>query len=105
MSRITYKDLPIERDDKVQLTINLSVSVPQAYALIAMFNYWNICGKTGISREIGLETDGNFNPMCEIKMTPQLPKMPEEQLKQAIVWDDQGNRKYAYDPLDWSLQQ
>jgi hypothetical protein len=42
---IQYKDLPIERGDKVKLTVTMEVSAPQAYALQEMFKWWNFCGK------------------------------------------------------------
>ena len=103
--RITYKDLPIKRGEKIKMTVTMEVSASQAYALMAMFNYWNFCGKAGTSREIGFEVDGDgdFHPKCEVKTEPKLPEMPKQQIDKAIVWDNNGNRKYDYDPIGWSL--
>ena len=105
MERITYKDLPVSRGDKIKLTVTMEVTAPQAYALISMFDTWDVYGQVGMSRDISfyVDGDGDFRPGCEITTTPALPKMPREQLKQAVIWENHGDLKFDYDPIAWSL--
>lgn len=103
--RITYSKLPVKRGEKLKLTVTMEVTVSQAYALMAMFGYWNFCGQAGMSRDVAfrVDGDGDFHPDCEVKTEPPLPVMPKEQFNKAIIWDDNGNRQYDYDPIAWTL--
>lgn len=102
---MNYKDLPIERGDKVKFTVTMDVSAPQAYALMEMFKYWNLCGKAGMSRKVAffVDGDGDFHPNCEFKTEPTLPELPKEQAEKAIAADNNGDSLYDYDGIGWSL--
>ncbi len=102
---ITYEDLPIQRGDKLKLTVEMQVSAPQAYALMEMFKYWNLCGGAGMTREVGFycDGDGDFQPKCEIKTEPELPEMPKEQAAKAKIRDNHGDCLFDFDPIGWSL--
>lgn len=102
---ITYKDLPVERKERVKLTVTMEVSAPQAYALQEMFKWWNFCSSAGMSRRVAffVDGDGDFHPNCEVKTEPALPELPKEQSRMAVAEDNHGHSLYDYDSIGWSL--
>lgn len=87
---------------KVKLTVEMEVTIPQALALQAMFNYWNDLSILGSSREVGfyVDGDGDFHPNCNISFLgdAKVPKLTKELAKIAVVSEDgSGNRIYDYD--------
>lgn len=102
---ITYKDLPIERGEKLKLTVTMNVTAPQAYALMEMFKCWTFYGKAGMSRRVAfyVDGDGDFHPNCECKTEPELPELPKDQAIKTLVEDEHGNCLYDFDALSWSF--
>lgn len=93
-------------EKKVKLTIEMdNLTVPQALALKAFFQYWRHCANAGCSREIGffVDGDGDFNSKLSITCDQELPYLTEELAEKAVVKDHQGNRVYDYDPIAWDI--
>lgn len=91
--------------EKVKMTVNMDVTIPQALALQAMFENWNILSSIGSSKEISFfcDGDGNFHPNCQITYDKKIPKLTEELFNDTIVKDNNGNRVFDYDAITWKL--
>lgn len=92
--------------EKVNLTVKMNVTIPQALALKAMFNYWNQCGNWGMTRQVGfyVDGDGNFQPKCEVTCDKEIPELTEELAKLAISIDSQGDRLYDFDSIACEIE-
>lgn len=90
---------------KVNLTVTMNVTIPQALALKAMFEYWNQLGNWGSSREVAfyVDGDGNFQPKCEVTTDVELPELTDELRQLAITLDDDGDRLYDCDSISYHL--
>lgn len=91
--------------EKIKLTVEMNVTIPQALALKAMFEYWNLCGSAGCSRKVAfyVDGDGDFQPKCSVYTDKELPELTDEMKKNAVVSDDNGNRVYDFDPIAWTI--
>lgn len=91
--------------DKVQLTVKMEVTVAQALALEAMFEYWNNLGSMGSSRNVAffVDGDGNFQPNCKVSFEGEVPKLTDELREKAISEEVDGDRIYDFDVIAWSL--
>ena len=92
--------------DKIKMTIEMNVTIPQALALQAMFEYWNTLGNVGCSRKVGfyVDGDGNFQPNCTIKFNTIIPTLTDEMRGKAIIKEHDDNRLYDFDPIAWLLR-
>lgn len=91
--------------EKIKLTIEMDVTIPQALALQAMFEYWKYLGNIGSSRFVSfyVDGDGNFRPNCKINTSEPIPELTEELAKSAIVVEFDDERAYDFDPIAWKL--
>lgn len=91
--------------DKVKMTVEMEVTIPQALALQAMFEHWNLLANMGGSRYVGffVDGDGNFHPKCDISYDKQIPKLTDELRELAVVEDKHGNKKYDFDAIAWKV--
>lgn len=92
-------------NETVNLTVSMKITVPQALALKAMFEYWNQLSNLGSSREVAfyVDGDGNFHPQCEVTTDVELPELTDELKKIIVRRDVNGSRLYDYDGVDWYL--
>ncbi len=94
---------------KIKLTVEMDVTIPQALALQAMFDYWNYLANIGSSRVVGfyVDGDGNFHPKCKFNANQPLPKLTEELAKRAQLKDTHdkfGNTVvFDFDPIAWRI--
>jgi hypothetical protein len=95
----------MKNNEIVNLTVSMKVTVPQALALKAMFEYWNQLSNLGSSREVAfyVDGDGNFHPQCEVTTDVELPELTDELKKIIVRRDVNGSRLYDYDGVDWYL--
>ena len=93
--------------DKIEMTIKLQVTEPQALTLQAMFEYMNQLSGMGGSRYVAFfaDGDGNFHPKSDITFDQPVRPLTDEMREAAIVEDDHGNRKYDFDGIGWMLQE
>ena len=93
--------------DKIEMTIKLQVTEPQALTLQAMFEYMNQLGCAGASRYVAFyaDGDGNFQPKPDITFDQPVRPLTDEMREAAIVEDDDGNRKYDFDGIAWKLHE
>src|SRR5271167_4284671 len=101
----------MSNNERLKMTVELDVTVPQALALQAMFKHWNRLASWGSSRMIAfyVDGDGNFKPNCQMKFSEELPELTEE-LEHAAVCNPQelnnngsGDLKFDFDPIAWKL--
>lgn len=94
-------------NEKVKMYITMEVSIPQALALQAMFEYWNELSSTGSSRNVSffVDGDGDFHPKCTISFSGKaiIPMLTPEIKKAVIKGDLNGNRLYDYDGVEWKI--
>ena len=93
-------------NERIEMTVKMQVTVPQALALQAMFKHWNRLAGWGSSRMIGfyVDGDGNFKPKCECSFSEPVPELTEELEKAAIVSDDgHGTLNFDFDGPAWKL--
>ena len=90
---------------KTKITIDLEVTEAQGLALQAMFEYWEHLSNIGASRFVAfyVDGDGDFHPKSKISFSDEITLLTDEMRKIAVVSDDDGNRKYDYDGIDWLL--
>lgn len=93
--------------ERIKINISMEVTIPQALALQAMFEYWNTLASVGSSRKVGfyVDGDGNFKPRCQMITYAQIPELTDEMRKIAIVSDDDGNVVYDFDGIAWILEE
>ncbi len=93
--------------DKIEMTIKLQVTEPQALTLQAMFEYMNQLSGMGGSRYVAFfaDGDGDFHPKPDITFNRPVKPLTNEMRKAAVVDDDHGHRKYDYDPIGWMLHE
>lgn len=87
--------------EKITMTVQLEVTVPQALALQAMFEYWNFLGNIGSSRSVAffVDGDGNFHPNCTSHFDTTVPTLTPELHEAAIKYEHAGARTYDFDRL------
>jgi len=92
-------------NDKLKLTVTMDVTISQALALEAMFEYWTTLGSIGSSRNVTFfcDGDGNFQPKCEVSTNKPIPSLTNAIRQQAIVTDVDGNRTYDFDAIAWEV--
>lgn len=98
---------PTVQDDRIEMTIKMKVTEPQALALQAMFEYMEMLGRLGSSRYVAFyaDGDGDFRPKPEITFDQPVRPLTDEMRKAAVVEDKYGDRKYDYDPIGWMLDE
>lgn len=92
-------------DDRLTMTVTMTVTEPQALALRTMFEYWNYLGRVGSSRTVGFmcDGDGNFQPKCKLSFSRPIQELTDTLRKYAVVSDDDGDRIYDFDRIGWSI--
>lgn len=93
--------------DRLEMTVKMQVTAPQALALQAMFKHWNQLASWGSSRMIGfyVDGDGNFKPHCEMAFSKPLPSLTADLEAAAVVADDgNGTRNFDFDGIAWKLR-
>lgn len=96
--------------ERVKMTVEMDVTVPQGLALQAMFKQWNRLASMGSSRMVAfyVDGDGNFKPKCSTSFSEEMPELTEELEKAACVCkDDYPQRitqfQFDFDPVAWKL--
>lgn len=92
--------------ERVKMTVEMEVTIPQALALQSMFKYWNLLANAGGSREVAftVDGDGDFKPRCNISFDGDVPELTDEMREMAVVKDKYGDKTYDYDPIAWHLR-
>lgn len=93
--------------ERIEMTVTMQVTVPQALALQAMFKHWNRLSAVGASRMIGFfaDGDGNFHPRCTFSFSEEIPALTEELEKLAAASDDgRFTKNFDFDSIAWSLR-
>ena len=95
-----------KRGERLRMTVTFDVTEPQAIALEAMFNYWCQLSSMGSSRFVAFycDGDGDFHPKCKIGFSRPIITLTDDLAKKAVIEDKNGNRKYDYDPVSWSIR-
>jgi len=95
------------KNDRIKMTVVMEVTEPQALALQAMFKYWDWLAGIGSSRFVGfyVDGDGNFKPKTSISYSAPIRTLTPEMEYVAIVEDEDGDRKYDFDPVAWMINQ
>lgn len=104
-------------DDKVKVNVSMELTVPQALAMKAFFEHWNLLSTMGSSRYVGffVDGDGDFKPNCEVELPKEISDLMTDELKNmAMVYngDNAGDksapsntslRLFDYDTIAWKL--
>ena len=102
----------MDKDGRIKMTVELDVTVPQALAMQAMFNYMNQLSSLGGSRVAGFyaDGDGNFHPKAKCSFSEEIPELTEEmraasaiELKDHVNCGSDGDRYFDYDPIAWMI--
>lgn len=95
--------------DRIKMTVDMEVTVPQALALQAMFEHWNKLGAWGASRHISffVDGDGNFQPNCKFKFSEEIPELTPTLATLAIAnqKSDELEAKFDFDAIAWYLRE
>jgi len=98
-------------NERIKMTVEMDVTVPQALALQAMFKHWNFLGNVGASRMIGfyVDGDGNFNPKSKCNFSESIPELTDELFKSAICEkqspSDEYDINFDFDGVAWKLRE
>lgn len=98
---------------RIEMTITLDVTVPQALALQAMFDHWNSLSSVGSSREVSffVDGDGNFHTHAKCKFSEEIPEL-DNHLRDLAKLSDTNSGKdmhgspiatFDYDSIAWHL--
>ena len=98
---------------KIEMTITLDVTIPQAVALQAMFEHWNSLSSMGASRQVSfyVDGDGNFHTHAKCKFSEEVPEL-DTHLKDLAELSDESSGKdrfgnpmvsFDYDSIAWYL--
>jgi hypothetical protein len=92
--------------ERIQMTVNMEVTIPQALALQAMFKYWNRLASIGSSRYVSflVDGDGNFHPKCEFSFSDPIPELTPDLEALAVVSETNGDRIYDFDAIAWNIR-
>lgn len=101
----------MDNDGRIKMTVELDVTVPQALAMQAMFEYMNELSSQGASRVAGFfaDGDGNFHPKAKCSFSEEIPELTDGMKKVSAIELKQasylsiGDRYYDYDPIAWGL--
>ena len=90
---------------KIKMTVELEVTVPQALALQAMFDYWNTLAGRGSSRFVSFyaDGDGNFRPKAKYMFSEEVPFLSGLLRHLAETEDIDGHKKFDFDAIAWKL--
>ncbi|MCD6434904.1 MAG: hypothetical protein J7L15_00725 [Clostridiales bacterium] len=93
--------------ERIKMTVEMEVTIPQALALQSMFKYWDFLSDVGGSREVAfyVDGDGNFHPKCFVSFDEDIPELTDKLEKLAIRKDNGGNRVYDFDSIAWSIRE
>lgn len=94
--------------ERMEMTVKLQVTVPQALALQAMFKHWNRLANMGSSRMVGfyVDGDGDFHPKCECSFSEPVPDLTPEIEKAAAIEGRSGRKDdvdFDFDGVGWIL--
>jgi len=97
---------------RIKMNIEVDVTIPQALALQAMFEYMNQLSGCGSSRYVGFmaDGDGNFHPKPKFEFSEKIPELTSE-MKEKAVFDciehaihfGEGDKMIDFDPIAWML--
>jgi hypothetical protein len=89
--------------ERIKMTVTMDVTIPQALALQAFFEYWNELSKKGSSRFVAfyVDGDGNFKPNAEVSFSDPVPELTDELRKLALFRPNH----FDFDAISWQLAQ
>ena len=92
-------------DKNLKLVVSFNVTEPQALALQAMFEHWNMLGSLGSSRFSAFfcDGDGNFHPNCKFRTSKPIKELTDEYRKLAKIEDKDGDTKWDWDGIAWTF--
>lgn len=103
----------MDTNKKIEMTVTLTVTVPQALALQAMFDHWNSLSSMGASRQVSfyVDGDGNFHTHAKCKFGEELPELDNHLRDLAELSDDNAGKdrfgnpmvSFDYDAIAWRL--
>ncbi len=97
---------------KIEMTVTLDVTVPQALALQAMFDHWNSLSSMGSSRVVSfyVDGDGNFHTHAKCKFSEEIPELDNHlrdlaELAGEGLIDTAGSpvASFDYNSIAWTL--
>jgi hypothetical protein len=91
---------------RIEMTIKMQLTEPQALAMQAMMEHWNQLASQGSSRMIAyfVDGDGNFKPNTTWQYSEPIQPLTDEMRKAAIVDNRAGEAKFDFDPIAWILR-
>lgn len=103
----------MDTSKKIEMTVTLNVTVPQALALQAMFDHWNSLSSMGSSRQVSFYVDGcgNFHTHAQCRFNEEIPEL-DNHLRHLAELADRGSgidyagspmASFDYDAIAWSL--
>jgi len=103
----------MDTSKKIEMTVTLNVTVPQALALQAMFDHWNSLSSMGASRQVSfyVDGDGNFHTHAQCKFSEEIPELDNHLRDLAELSDDNSGvdrfgspmASFDYDTIGWRL--
>jgi hypothetical protein len=80
----------------------MDVTIQQALAIKAMFEYWNHLIDQEVNGNVGFYVDGEggFRPNCEVTTNKELPELTDQIRKAAIVEEECRDRIYDFINID-----
>ena len=97
---------------KIEMTVTLNVTIPQALALQAMFDHWNSLSSMGSSRQVSfyVDGDGNFHTHAQCRFSEEIPELDnhlrdlaELSGKPSIDHTGSPMAAFDFDAIAWTL--
>lgn len=103
----------MDTSKKIEMTVTLNVTVPQALALQAMFDHWNSLSSMGSSRQVSfyVDGDGNFHTHAKCKFSEEIPELDNHLKELAELsaensgtdWAGSPIASFDFDGIAWAL--
>jgi hypothetical protein len=102
--------------ERLEMTIKLQVTEPQALAVQAMLKCWNSLGSMGSSRYVAfyVDGDGDFKPKATWEFSKPVAELTPEMQEAAHIFakltKDQNpgshsDHAFDFDPIAWKLRE
>lgn len=94
-------------DKRIDFTVTMKLTKPQALAMKAFFEIWNECAIMGRSRYVAfyVDGDGDFKPNCQVTCPSLDIELTGDMRKVANTGKQTAEYSIDFDPIAWMVKE